>query len=723
MDTTLSHTLITKSASRTTLHWLQSLPTPLEEKNLGKLFGILEIDSNSQSNDQILNTVGEEFHQAFYSSDHFTTEAAFEVALQKTNKKIQEISHSLGEEWLEHFSAILGVIHNEQVFFSHVGTIVGLLLYKDSLSELIDQTRAKQEVVSPVKVFQHTVAGAIQKDTQIFFATESLYDYFSQEKIRRLLTTEAPDTVSEHIQSMLSEDAHTSLACAILAPEYSTKPQPQFAEAIASTRSSAPLDSDSMSTLLTRENQTSETLSGSLWSNIKSSLQTNSRTQGKQPLARMIASRIMQGALLLGKMLVQVTMALGGMIMNLISKKNTSFSPRLSTKSRRSPWSFITKALGSVWQWFKRLTAVQKSFVLVITVVCLILVQSVLSKNTEQVTDTKKTEYTAALSNADLKINEAKAAMLYDKNRARTLLNEATALVNAIPSDAKDFTQGVADRKNAIKEQVLIANNVTVLNDPEKVLEFGPLSSSANITSISLLGSSIYAFDATAGRVYRGNLDTKEETITINQSPQEVKTVSKASLGTVLTVLSNNTVGIFNPVSESIKALTVEFANQDRTLTDARLFASRLYTLDTKNNQIFKHTKNSDTNYAKGVAWITDGTSVADATGFAIDGSIYVLRSGGEVIKLSGGKKDSWSVNTVDPVLSSGNALFTDENTTHLYILDSNNQRVLVYGKDGTLTSQFQSSAFANAKDIAVDESKKVLYVASDNNIYTVTLP
>lgn len=732
MSTSLAHALLSAQHSRSTIHWLQSVPTPLEEKNLGTIFGVLEIESNDDRNDEILHTIGEELHNALYSSEHFSTEAAFEVALQKTNRKIHELSRSLGDEWLKQFNAIVGVISGQSVYFSHVGTGVALLLYKNKITELTNHTKAKLEVVNPVKAFQDTIAGEVHEDTRLFFSTETIYDYFSQEKIRRLLTDGTAEDVVAHIQSALQDATHTSLACAVVAAsraDQSPSVEPimdsehlpdQDAIIAEASEAHSPSAHDSMSALLHKEYTTSQTLSGSLWANVRSSLQ-KSKSDKQKHVGMLLATKLVEAIFFIGTALVRGTRTGALWIFKALSrsKTQTGYSPRLAARNTSDIRKRIAGLFTVLWNAFSRLTTTQKGFIIIAIVVCIVVLSGIFNQGANNISKEKEGEYTAALSQADTKINEARAALIYDKNAARTLLKEAEALVLSVPEQAKDFQQGVTERKAVITEQLRIANGIQAVS-PTAIIDYSPLAANMNIEHIALLGSSMYAFDVTGGRAYRGNLDTKQATTVIDGSAAVVTAASQASVGTVLTVLSQHTLGLFKPIAEAIQPITTEFPQNEKTITDARIFANRLYTLDTKNNQIYKHGKNAELSFAKGSAWITDSTDIRTATSFAIDGSIYILSSSGQVMKFSGGKKDSWSLAGIDPQLSSGTKIFTDENTQNIYILDSAQSRIIIFNKDGVLQKQYISDIFAQAKDMLVDEAKKNIYVLSKNTLYTL---
>ncbi|MCW1930429.1 MAG: hypothetical protein KIH62_003875, partial [Candidatus Kerfeldbacteria bacterium] len=532
MGTSLAHVLISRNASRSTIHWLQSVPTPLEQKNLGTLFGVLEIESNDSRNDDMLKTIGEELYNALYSSEHFSTEAAFEVALQKTNKKIQEMTRTVGEEWLQQFNALVGVIVSEHLYFAHVGSAVALLLYKGKLNELVNHTKAKLEIINPVKVFQDTVAGDVQSESRLFFSTESIYDYFSQEKLRRVLSEGSAEHIVKHIEDALVAAENTSLACAVIAPTVDEAPVAVIQPALNHIEKSEELDSehetresDSMSRLLTKEHQTSQTLSGSLWSNVKSSLQKTAHTPGRTSTAAMIASRVLEGCVVVGASLLRGIRSLILLIIRKASRKNqaTTYSPRLTARNARMTLGMRFKSvLKNIGQWFMHLTTIQKSFVLIAIVVSVIVLSGIFNQGSNNISKEKQQEYAAALSKADSKINEARAAMLYDKNRSRTLLQEAKALVERVPNDSKEFSQGISERMSEITEQLLIANGVKVLGALTPLIQFSSVASSVSVSHMALLGSSIYAFDSTGGRVYRGNLDTTEATVVLASGAQSI---------------------------------------------------------------------------------------------------------------------------------------------------------------------------------------------------------
>ncbi len=97
--------------------------------------------------------------------------------------------------------------------------------------------------------------------------------------------------------------------------------------------------------------------------------------------------------------------------------------------------------------------------------------------------------------------------------------------------------------------------------------------------------------------------------------------------------------------------------------------SKRLYTLRADQNQVFKH-EPKESGFDEGAPWIKDGTEVKNGIAVTVDGSIYVLESSGNVLEFRKGSRANFSVKNIDPLLTSPTRIWTDENSSYLYILE-----------------------------------------------------
>ncbi len=770
---------VVKADSRNCVRLYTATPTPLEEKNLGKLFAIIELGLPGQNNDHIIDLLIAALSDAYYASEQFETEAAFEHALHRMNEQIATIVSEVGSEWLTHCHAVFGVVHGTELVFAHSGSVLGLLTMKDQLIDIIEPD-ARVSELNPLKFFTNVVAGQLPETGSIFFATDGMMDYLSRETVRRILSEDNSIAALTEFETMLSIDTNDRNFIGILLKRTESK-RPAFVtpDSIATdteraVHSPTLHDTDSMASLMNKEQETAELLTSSVWPTLrksaleyaqsmmggKNTIPEKPRTQPAQtlrpseesaaPMNRVAASNtrlqpqgpaqspvanIAKQAGVIGasalNLLVQFGKGAWQVIVKLIQRlrgktPNSSYrtggASALKNINGAAIRSTATRFFSAVMRWFSKLTLLQKIFVVMAVIVLVIFSQSVLKKSLSNESDSTQDQYAEVLNKIDVKINEGKAAELVNGD-SQTKYSEAKSLLATIPKDSKAYKERGAEIEKVLNDELKKSNKVNDLGALSPAIKFSDISSAIAVKQMMLLGASIYAFDANNSSVYRGNLENNEVSVTISDNGAPITAASKASPGTGL-VVSNNTVSTFNPVSATVANANLSFATPPQSIVDVTVFSgTRVYTLDAAANQIIRNRKNGDV-FQGGENWLTDSSvSVRDGVAMAIDGAVYVLNKNGSVTKLEGGKKADFTLGTVDPALTSGVSIATDENSSNIYIADASQKRVVVFDKKGTLVNQYTSESFENIVDIVADEAGKKLFVLTDNgNVFQIGL-
>ncbi len=151
-------------------------------------------------------------------------------------------------------------------------------------------------------------------------------------------------------------------------------------------------------------------------------------------------------------------------------------------------------------------------------------------------------------------------------------------------------------------------------------------------------------------------------------------------------------------------------------------YIGNVYVLDKKQNQILKFVATSD-GYSKADYFPESVTpDFSKAVSMAIDSSIYVLSSDGNVAKFTKGNSNNFSLSGLDKPLSNPSRIFTNADTDNIYILDNGNSRIVVFDKNGVYKNQYQSAVIKNAKGFDVKESNKVIYILSGGKEYQIDL-
>ena len=158
-----------------------SEPTPLEEKNLGTVFSIINIESQDTTAQEVINLINEEITQNYYRSSDLEIEIAFENTLHLLNKKLQKVTAELGEEWIKDLNIVVAVLKDKNLYFTQTGAINILLAQKNKVIKLDED---KYTTPNPLKILSNIASGQLTNSSAVIFCTESILDYLSQEKIK-----------------------------------------------------------------------------------------------------------------------------------------------------------------------------------------------------------------------------------------------------------------------------------------------------------------------------------------------------------------------------------------------------------------------------------------------------------------------------------------------------------------------------------------------------------
>ena len=105
----------------------------------------------------------------------------------------------------------------------------------------------------------------------------------------------------------------------------------------------------------------------------------------------------------------------------------------------------------------------------------------------------------------------------------------------------------------------------------------------------------------------------------------------------------------------------------------------------------------------------------------AIDGEIWLLGSAGQINRLSAGEQVPFEVLNLPSPLGDPVKIFTQPALKNLYIIDRDEDRVVVLDKSGNFLQQFKGSVLDNANDLWVSSNEKSIFVLSGSKIYQIT--
>lgn len=160
---------------------------------------------------------------------------------------------------------------------------------------------------------------------------------------------------------------------------------------------------------------------------------------------------------------------------------------------------------------------------------------------------------------------------------------------------------------------------------------------------------------------------------------------------------------------------------------DFEAYLRYLYVLSSTNNQIYKYERLSN-RYSAPVEYNVNG-DLSGALDMTIDGNLYVLKNGGEVVKLLRGEVKPFVIRRApDGLLKDATRIFKSFNG-HLYFLDPVNARVIVASDGGatgesTYLTQYilEGEHIGQLADLFVDSDDAHLYVLDEKRLYVVDI-
>ncbi len=320
--------------------------------------------------------------------------------------------------------------------------------------------------------------------------------------------------------------------------------------------------------------------------------------------------------------------------------------------------------------------------------------------------------------------DQAAAALIYrDEQKAKALYEEAAGLAAKLPTD----TAARAAEAKALSADIQAGLDEVrhVVNVPSPPLEADLAALGTNATGTALLndGGTLYVFGSDK-KVYR--FDPAGKTF------QPVNAAAGGVGAALATTSENGTdyflddrpgVSLFDP-AHSLEQVTDLQPPAGTAWTDLALYGGRLYVLapNAGDGHILRF-GTTGSGFTQPANWIkTKSTSLADAMSMAIDGTIFVLKRSGSVVRFAQGSEVGWAVQQVDPPVAAPTRIWTDQNSNYVYVLDPPNRRLIVYAKQtGAFVSQYRSDAFANLTDFSVDEKDRVIYLLSGSKLYAIT--
>jgi len=301
----------------------------------------------------------------------------------------------------------------------------------------------------------------------------------------------------------------------------------------------------------------------------------------------------------------------------------------------------------------------------------------------------------------------------------------ANAILDKVEREARDILVSDYFRSEAlalldkIQETRDSINNIKRISEAKLFVDLSQKRETVEALGITNLDDNFFAYEYNA--LYEIILDQILDPKTIDETEVVMAGAAMEDYGVLVFLTQSGRIieyeeGQFN------------FANTEdeswKPGVDIAAYGKYIYLLSPSANQIYKYGR-LRSKYSGATEYNLDA-DLKGAISIAIDGNIYVLKEGGEILKLFKGNVQSFEIEDLAVDISEATQIFTSPELDGLYILDSVNNRVIIVEKEVGAGGRYQGQMFFEDIDeiqgIYIEKNEDRMYMLTKKRIYEVEI-
>jgi hypothetical protein len=733
-------------------------PSTLAEKDKGYFFVICEINNAETKYIAKMQSIVDEIENSYYEIPDETNQTALEIVLNKINE--ENISMIQSEITL---NCIIGVIRENEIIFSFYGHPQMILFYKtkDGIYKKMDlvEENKPDEGTENSQLFSQLVQGKIGPSDYFFAGTPNIINYFNHDRLQKIITTRLPRLSSEHLQRVLSElRSNLSFGGIIV--------NLQKGDNAISTTKISPIkkgsSARSLKNLFGAEKNTADILSSSFLpkfqEKISSALEdeedpemmsaynpglranteiTSSHLRARHEKIKDISSASWQetakkitlffwkmlkyagrGLFLFALLIASIFSRIGRTILLLFFVVSNYQDRRRNILTAWARWWQNLK------ENIKRLPLVTKILLIATLVLAIAFSNGIWYIKTKQKNQARTQAFIQAMDAIKAKQDTASGFLVYgDTEGALDKLNEAKGILKALICESNSEKTTCQNTEKELNSLLMKARKISVVQ-PELLVDWSKLTPATNADHTFILNNKVYGFGADNANIVSYDLLTKESALTT--PPIAVKNFRDVSVPKendyAILLYEDKNIAQFNPQDNSWKKIDISFPSPNAKISSAIVYNRRVYSLDTANNQIYKHDVITN-GFSLGKPWLQDNsTDLSAGVDIAVDGDVFVLSQNGVINKFTKGQLQNFNLSKIEPPLSSADKIWTYNDLKFIYVLDTAGKRILIIDKMGQVKNQITADEFNKPTAMIVDEPKNIAYILDSDKLYQISL-
>ncbi len=319
--------------------------------------------------------------------------------------------------------------------------------------------------------------------------------------------------------------------------------------------------------------------------------------------------------------------------------------------------------------------------------------------------------------------NRAESDLVYGNElKARAELDQAAKTLSALKTETTERKTKASKTASEITDLRERLKRVVKTDDVNELTALPATAEDGSLSAPVLSKDTAYVVDNSAKQILKINLTTRSaKQIPLPPGAGKIIAGTEGSQTIIFATADSKLYGL-NKATDLVKPMAIAGVKSSST-QDVALYASKLYRLDTGSNQIWRSTNAGGAFGAESAYIKASDSPLTDGVAMAIDSSVYVLKTNGQVVQFLSGGQEGFSLANIDPPVRAASGIWTDVDVPILVVTDPADKRVLIYDKSGQLKSQIVSDKLSSPRDVSADYGNKRLLVVDGNRLVLVPMP
>lgn len=638
----------------------------------GQIFINLEVQNNQVDAEEIGKIIFETMQAKFFENIDRDPYERFEVALRSVNDTLLELKKQKFSGYIGNLNIIIAAILGDVLYLTQSGDAEAYMIRKRYVSVVSEGL--SDDATEGGDIFSSIASGKIEAGDFVLFSTTRLLRYISKTDLAKCVNRRSVMESLNELREVVSTE------------------------------------------ILGRVGLTGIMFDAATSEELKE-LQSEPDTANRSLLESYAAETVKEKESLTGRFFTALK-GFGGRAKNLPRVSKTSVGENRIVASVSNGFSSVSQRIKSFGEGlFSSGFGKDKILAILILVIVVLMVGIWVAKD-NLATRSEIEKLDKVLLTVQDKITEAETKGSYDKENAKTILDQAyTDALSVLNSGyyrekAKLYLVQIETARDKL-------DNVQRVDQPKVYLDLTAKRSDINALGFVEVAGKLFVYEYNA--LYQIVLNQVQDPLTID----EKETVISA------TGFDDRSSIVFMTKSGKL----IEYKDGLMTLmnTDDGVFhkgiaitswGNRVYILDSIGNQIWRYAyKGLNEKFGAAEGYLTETADLSKAQDLTIDSNIFILSSNGYIDKYYAGSKSKFYINNAPfNSLKDPRVIYTNDKLNEIYVMDAKEGRVLVYLKDprtGNLDYQTQY-LFANVgeiRDLYVDADAKKMYILTANKI------